>query len=63
MTMNMDGPFSAFCDELDELITRWANKPEDDQLSIAEMVGAMAAKQHYMIEAAGNYYHQTEGDT
>lgn len=35
------GPFSRFCDELDALMANWRDKPVDDQLSIAEIVGAL----------------------
>lgn len=38
------GPFETFCDELDALIDRWADKPEDDRLSRAEILGALEHK-------------------
>ena len=37
----MDGPLGVFCEELDELISRWRSKPEDDRLSHAEVVGSL----------------------
>lgn len=36
-----NGPFARFCDELDALMVSWRDKPVDDQLSIAEIVGAL----------------------
>ena len=42
--MEYTDPHDRFCDELDELVERWANKPEDDQLRISQMVGALQFK-------------------
>lgn len=47
-----EGPFGHFCDELDELIDRWREKPTDDAMSHAEVVGALQFKSlALMIEA------------
>ena len=49
-----NGPFEQFCDELDELIDRWRDKPEDDQLSRAEVIGALQFKSLQLaLEAKG----------
>lgn len=46
---NDDGPFIQFCDELDELIVRWRNKPLDDCLTAAEYIGALETVKHKII--------------
>lgn len=41
----MDGPANRFGNELDELIRRWIEeKPWDDKLTYAEMVGTLVMK-------------------
>ena len=37
----MTGPLERFCDELEALIDDWTDKPADDRLTIAEVVGVL----------------------
>lgn len=45
-------PFDRFCNELDALVQRWRDKPEDDRLSHGQVVGALAFCQHNLIADA-----------
>ncbi len=38
---DMATPFDRFCDELDALLEHWRGKPADDQVSAAEVSGAL----------------------
>lgn len=35
------GPVNSFSEDLEDLIMRWMQKPEDDKLTLAEMVGVL----------------------
>jgi uncharacterized protein (DUF2126 family) len=48
----MDGPFETFCNELDALIQRWRDKPEDDKLSSGQVVGALQFAAHNIMQDA-----------
>ncbi|MEQ8770066.1 MAG: hypothetical protein RIB60_06110 [Phycisphaerales bacterium] len=51
--MTVDGPFEKFCDEIEEVVDRWRDKPDDDQLTRAQVVGAFEfVKLKVMQEAA-----------
>ena len=45
----MGGPLENFCSELDELVTRWRDKPLDDRLEFAQLVGALTFKAHTLM--------------
>lgn len=36
-----DGAFEQFCDEMEEVVDRWRDKPMDDALTRAQVVGAL----------------------
>jgi len=46
--------FDTFCDELDALIDKWRDKPEDDRLSYAEIAGALTFIQYTLATEAMN---------
>lgn len=47
-----DGPFEAFCNELDALIDKWTDKPDDDRLTYAQIVGALEYRQFRLMQEA-----------
>ena len=46
-------PYARFCDELDELVDKWRDKPEDDRLTHAEVVGALEYAKFKLLGEAG----------
>ena len=50
--MPEDGAFETFCDELEALVDRWREKPMDDKLTRAQVVGAMEFVQHKILSEA-----------
>lgn len=46
---DIKGPLYVFCEELGALIERWRSKPEDDLLSLAEMIGALEVAKHDLL--------------
>lgn len=44
--------YDRFCDELDELVQKWRDKPEDDKLSHGQCVGALLFAAHNLMQDA-----------
>lgn len=44
-------PLEHFSDDVDTLIRLWLSKPEDDQITCAEMVGVLEVKKSMLIGA------------
>jgi hypothetical protein len=56
-----DGPVQAFSnelDELDELINKWLDKPEDDKLRMVDIAAILLFKQHNMLQDAREKFHR-----
>lgn len=56
------GPYEHYCDELDELCNRWIDKPEDDQLTIGELVGGLEAKKFFLLSRAEAMLNKDDSD-
>jgi len=48
----MEGPLEKFCDDMERLIDEWRAKPEDDKLTMAQVVGAMETVKFKLLREA-----------
>lgn len=57
-----DGPVQAFSNELDELINKWLDKPEDDKLRMVDIAAILLFKQYNMLQDAREQSHKRQAE-
>lgn len=58
----IDGPFERFCNELDALVDAWCKKPEDDRLTVGQIIGAIEFLKFNLMQEARDAHTQRRTD-